>query len=732
MNTKPGIAVLVSVVCAFATGCVKDVNSPSSVPQEPAAETAPSSEPGTAGEQAGGEDSDVALPLPEVVENGKDGELIAAQDVQPEVKPEPVPVTDPNAPEEPDLKASDVKQPEYAPLTDDKWDIKLPEVELKPGDPKAERTKEVEKKLAKALADIEAGDLDFLEGHTSNRMYDQSGARRGKVKAKKASGGRGALGARAEARPAMKMAEPAAAPAMMMGDSAAGYGMGSQGAGAGGYGMGAQGAGGGGAAKIVGAPGGRPPIGADLVPVEMNTDEYSQYDPNRFINTAANPLSTFGADVDTASYAVFRRSINEGRAPRNQGLRVEEMINYFKYDYPNPKAGEPFSVTTEIAGCPWNKDTKLMLVGAKTRELNMEERPASNIVFLLDISGSMRGHDRLALIKASIISMLPKLTAQDRISIVTYSGAERFIIDGVPGDHHATIMKALTLFDADGVTNGEAGIKMAYAVAKKNYIKGGNNRIIMGTDGDLNVGISNTNELKALIEKKRASGIFLSVLGVGMGNYKDNRLEALADYGNGSYHYIDTLREGRRVLVDEFMSTVFVAAKDVKFQVDFNPGKIKGYRQIGYETRKLNAEDFADDKKDGGEVGAGHQVTILYEIVETGSAVEVPEPSSKYQKVEAVKSDEYATVKLRYKKPDGDVSTELSWPVNASSVRSTMSNNLNFASAVAATAMILNNSSFKGTATYDSILEQLKGISSLDSDEYRAEFVALVRRLKGL
>ncbi|MBQ9816179.1 MAG: von Willebrand factor type A domain-containing protein [Proteobacteria bacterium] len=711
MNTKPGIAVLVSVVCAFATGCVKDVNSPSSVPQEPAAETAPSSEPGTAGEQAGGEDSDVALPAPEVVENGKDGELIAARDVQPEAKPEPTPVTDPNAPVEPDLKASDVKQPEYAPLTDDKWDIKLPEVELKPGDPKAERTKEVEKKLAKALADIEAGDLDFLEGHTSNRMYDQSGARRGNVKVKKVSKPSGGRSTEAKSAPMMMMDASAEAPAMKAAapKAAEKYNIGR---------------------GNVFATGGI--AEADLPPTAMNTDEYSQYDPNRFINTAANPLSTFGADVDTASYGVFRRAINEGRAPRNQGLRVEEMINYFKYDYPNPKAGEPFSVTTEIAGCPWNKDTKLMLVGAKTRELNMEERPASNIVFLLDISGSMRGHDRLALIKASIISMLPKLTAQDRISIVTYSGAERFIIDGVPGDHHATIMKALTLFDADGVTNGEAGIKMAYAVAKKNYIKGGNNRIIMGTDGDLNVGISNTNELKSLIEKKRASGIFLSVLGVGMGNYKDNRLEALADYGNGSYHYIDTLREGRRVLVDEFMSTVFVAAKDVKFQVDFNPGKIKGYRQIGYETRKLNAEDFADDKKDGGEVGAGHQVTILYEIVETGSAVEVPEPSSKYQKVEAVKSDEYATVKLRYKKPDGDVSTELSWPVNASSVRSTMSNNMNFASAVAATAMILNNSPFKGTATYDSILGQLKGISSLDSDEYRAEFVALVRRLKGL
>ena len=687
---KLNIAVLIAIACAFATGCVKDVNSPSSVPQEPGTAEQPIAE-------LNNGDDNVNLPTPEFVENGQDGNVIATPEPVPEPTPEPPAPID-----------SNLSQPKYAPLDADKWDIKLPKVELTPGNPKDEKTPEVEKKLAKALADIEAGELEFLEGQRQygGAKYSSGNSQSaGAVKAAptRAKAEKLAFSDAAMAAPAMQMEAAASAPSFA--------------------------GGGGGASAKKRLP---PSVGSDLVPVEMNTDEYSQYDPNRFINAAANPLSTFGADVDTASYAVFRRSINEGRVPKNQGLRVEEMINYFKYDYPNPKAGEPFSVTTEVAGCPWNKDTKLMLVGAKTRELSQEERPASNIVFLLDISGSMYGRDRLSLIKASILSMLPKLTAQDRISIVTYSGAERFIIDGVPGDHHATIMKALSLFEASGVTNGEAGIKMAYAVAKKNYIKGGNNRIILGTDGDLNVGISSTNELKALIEKKRESGIFLSVLGVGMGNYKDNRLEALADYGNGSYHYIDTLREGRRVLVDEFMSTVFVAAKDVKFQVDFNPGKIKGYRQIGYETRKLNAEDFADDKKDGGEVGAGHQVTILYEIVENGSSVEVPEPSSKYQKVEAVKSDEYATVKLRYKKPDGDVSTELSWPVNASSVRSTMSDNLNFASAVAATAMILNNSTFKGTATYDSVLEQLKGISSLDSDEYRAEFVALVRRLKGL
>ena len=660
---------ILAVLSVLSVGCVRDVNSPSSVPQQPSENS--DVQAASENDQADPSEDQVALPQPEIVENGQDGKVATTE-------PTPLPA---------------LKPVEYAEFTPDKWDVKLPEAELKPGDLTAEQSPEVEAKLQQALKNINEGNLSFLSESARQESGPQSaqmsfgGGRGGGVKK---SAPKSAMVESAPSRPAN--AAPAAAKMQME----AGYG--------GGY-------------------------AADQMKVELKTDEYSQYDPNRFMNTMTNPLSTFGADVDTASYSVFRRAITEGRVPRNQGLRAEEMINYFKYDYPNPKAGEPFSVTTEVSACPWNNDTKLLLVGAKTRELSEAERPASNIVFLFDISGSMRGNDRLNLLKASVISMLPKLTANDRISIVTYSGRERFIIDGVPGDHHATILKALDYFDAAGSTNGQAGIQMAYAVAKKNYIKGGNNRIIMGTDGDLNVGISSATELKALIEKKRESGVFLSVLGVGMGNYKDNRLEALADYGNGSYHYIDSLREGRRVLVEEFMSTVFVVAKDVKFQVDFNPGKVKGYRQIGYETRRLNAEDFADDTKDGGEVGSGHQVTILYEIVEQGSSVEVPEPTSKYQKVEAVASDEYATVKLRYKQPDGSVSSELSWPVTSKSVMAKMSDNMSFASSVAAVSMILNNSTFKGTANYNGIIQQLESIPSVVKDEYRAEFLDLVKKL---
>ncbi|MBO4350223.1 MAG: von Willebrand factor type A domain-containing protein [Proteobacteria bacterium] len=684
MSRRIRIIALLGTISLCAMGCVKDINAPSQSPTEPTVQDQP------VAQTDNNTEPEIALPAPELDENGNPNTVVVA--------PQVVPPTPPEVPPAPVFEQ-------------DKWDVVLPRVELV-SDNKDEQDNETKEKLKKALKNIDEGNLDFL---SAGNDYD---GRRPSAPAimyniestSNAAGGAPAEMRRADAAPRAKAHKPAArksAPAMLIDAEPA----------------------------AMPAPTRSPHpviIGADMPNIEMNTDEYSQYDPHRFINTAANPLSTFGADVDTASYGVFRRYINEGRVPRNLDLRTEEMINYFKYDYPNPKADEPFSVTTEISSCPWNKDTKLFLVGAKTKDLNESERPASNIVFLLDISGSMRGRDRLNLIKAGIITMLPKLTAQDKVSIVTYSGRERFIIDGVPGDHHKTILKALDMFDASGSTNGEAGIQMAYAVAKKNFIPGGNNRIIMGTDGDLNVGISSTNELKSLIEKKREMGIFLSVLGVGSGNYKDNRLEALADYGNGNYNYIDTIREAKRVLVDEFTSTVFVAAKDVKFQIDFNPSKIKGYRQIGYETRKLNAEDFADDKKDGGEVGAGHQVTVLYEIVETGSSVDVPEPSSKYQKVENVQSNEYATVKLRYKKPDGNTSTELSWPVTSAAVTQKMSANMNFASAVAGTAMILNNSTFKGNLTYDKILEQLKDISSLDKDEYRAEFVALVRRLKGL
>ncbi|MBQ9395973.1 MAG: VWA domain-containing protein [Proteobacteria bacterium] len=469
---------------------------------------------------------------------------------------------------------------------------------------------------------------------------------------------------------------------------------------------------------------------ADFNLPELNTEEYKTYEENRFMSVSASPLSTFGADVDTASYAIFRRKLNDGRSVSDLSLRAEEMINYFHYDYPEPKSGEPFSVTTEITTCPWNEKTKLMQIGFQTHKLSKEEMPASNIVFLLDTSGSMYDEDRLPLLKSSLINMLPDMSPDDRISIVTYASDQKLLLDGAsPVSGRSDIVNALNALKAGGYTAGGRGIQMAYEVAEKNFIKGGNNRVILGTDGDLNVGLSSESELKALVEKKRESGVFLTVLGFGLGNIKDNRMESLADYGNGSYHYIDTILEARRVLVEERSQTLFVAAKDVKFQVEFNPAKIKGYRLIGYETRKLNAEDFADDKKDAGEIGAGHQVTVLYELVEASSDVEVAGVETKYQKPEVVPSDEWLTVNVRYKEPTGTESKLLSYPVGESSLRTEMSPNMSMAAAVAEVNMIANNSPSKGTSTLDSALELLKNVDIVN-DPYRAEFKSLVEKMK--
>ncbi|MBQ9395926.1 MAG: von Willebrand factor type A domain-containing protein [Proteobacteria bacterium] len=465
-------------------------------------------------------------------------------------------------------------------------------------------------------------------------------------------------------------------------------------------------------------------------PQQFNTEEFSNYDPNRFVNVHATPLSTFGADVDTASYSIFRRKVNEGRSISGISLRSEEMINYFKYDYPEPKAGEPFGVVTEISQCPWNPKTKLLQIGFQTHKLTDAEMAPSNIVFLLDVSGSMYSEDRLPLLKNALLNMLPDMFLRDRISIVTYASDQRLVLDGASAKFcRSEISDALNSLTAGGFTAGGRGIQMAYEVAEKNFIKGGNNRVILGTDGDLNVGISSTSELKAFIEKKRDTGIFLTVLGFGMGNVKDNRMEALADYGNGSYHYIDSILEARRVLVDERSQTLFVAAKDVKFQVEFNPAKIKGYRLIGYETRKLAAEDFADDTKDGGEVGAGHQVTMLYELVEEGSDVAVPEVKTKYQKQETVPSDEWLTVNVRYKEPDGNTSKLLSYPVGPAQIKTEMSENMKMAASVAAAAMIANDSPFKNGYTVKDVLALLDSMKSLKTDSERAEFRALVAKM---
>ena len=462
-----------------------------------------------------------------------------------------------------------------------------------------------------------------------------------------------------------------------------------------------------------------------------NTEEYAEFEQNRFVSVTEKPLSTFGADVDTASYSIFRRQVYNGNTSFGL-LRAEEMINYFRYDYPQPKKGEPFSITAEMTPCPWNPQTKLLRLGLATKHMAPEERPASNLVFLVDVSGSMASEDRLPLLQKALLILVDQMRPEDRISIVTYASYEKLVLDGATYKDRDAIKKAINSLSAGGSTNGEKGIQMAYEVAQRNFIKGGNNRVIMGTDGDLNVGIRSESDLKRFIEDKRKTGVFLSVFGFGQGNLKDSKMTALAKNGNGNYSYIDTIIEARKVLQTELSSTLFVAAKDVKFQVDFNPSKVKGYRLIGYESRKLNAEDFADDKKDGGEIGAGHQVTVLYEIIDSESNYPLS-TESKYQRpMQAVASDEWFTLNIRYKAPDGDTSKLLSYPTDNRIWRDKMSPDMVLASAIAQVAMIANKSDFVGTATLDSVVKQLTSVPAFQEDELKAEFVALVRRWKGL
>ena len=459
---------------------------------------------------------------------------------------------------------------------------------------------------------------------------------------------------------------------------------------------------------------------------EFNTEEYSAIVENNYRSTKAEPLSTFSADVDTASYSNLRRMIMNGFDVPEDAVRIEEMINYFHYDYPQPAAGEPFSVTTEIADCPWNKDTKLMRIGMQAEDVDMSERKPMNLVFLIDVSGSMYDADKLPLVQKSFCMLTEELTARDRISIVTYAGADRVELEGAEGTDKEEICSAIENLEAGGSTAGAAGITTAYEIAERYYIEGGNNRIILATDGDLNVGISSEAGLKSLVEEKRENGVFLSVLGFGMGNIKDNKMETLADNGNGNYSYIDSEREARKVLIEEMGGTLVTVAKDVKFQVEFNPAYIKGYRQIGYENRSLANEDFNDDTKDAGEIGAGHTVTALYEIVMNDSPMEFASSDLKYGDNEAsgTENGEYCTVSVRYKEPDGDESKLLAYPVKESAYKQEMSGDMQFASAVAAFGLLLRNSEYKGTADKAMVFSLASGNAN---DEYKSEFVDLVQ-----
>ena len=462
---------------------------------------------------------------------------------------------------------------------------------------------------------------------------------------------------------------------------------------------------------------------------EFNTDEYSHIDSNRFLSTRTSPLSTFAADVDTSSYAQVRRRILNGEEVPADSVRIEEMLNYFHYDYRQPEGDEPFGVTIEYADCPWNSKTKLLQIGLQAKQAETDSRPGHNLVFLIDTSGSMYGADRLDLVKRAFLMLLEELRPEDTVSIVTYASQDRVIIEGVPAGEKTRIMEAISELEAHGSTNGSAGIRRAYEIAEKYYVPGGVNRILLATDGDLNVGVTSEGDLVKMVEEKRKTGIGLTCLGFGMGNYKDNKMEALADYGNGNCWYIDTIHEARKALVTEGGGTFITVAKDVKIQVDFNPAKVKGYRLIGYEDRLMAAEDFANDEKDGGEIGSGHRMTALYEIVPADSDFEFGAAESRYQTAEGSTEGDMLTVSIRAKEPEGTESRLYEYPVNLDPSE-TLSDNMKFAAAVAEVGMILRESEWKGTATYETALDLLRSCSSVSGDSYKEEFLYLVNLLE--
>ncbi len=464
----------------------------------------------------------------------------------------------------------------------------------------------------------------------------------------------------------------------------------------------------------------------------VSGEEYSQFAENGFRSVSTNPLSTFSADVDTASYANVRRMIKDyGRVTDTNAVRIEEMINYFSYDYSKPDDDAPFSVTTELSSCPWNSSAQLLSVGVQGKEISSSERVPMNIVFLLDVSGSMYSEDKLPLMVEAFSMLAENLTAEDRVSIVTYAGSDAVLLEGAKGSDYKKIIKVLNSLEAGGSTNGSAGINTAYELAEKFFIEGGNNRVILATDGDLNVGVSTEAGLKSLVESKRDNGVYLSVLGFGTGNIKDNKMETLADNGNGNYSYIDSMSEARKVLVEEMNGTLFTIAKDVKFQVEFNPELVSEYRLVGYENRLMNDEDFYDDKKDAGEIGAGHTVTAMYEIIPVSAGLPL-----KYQPAETEKagssgeySDELLTVSIRYKNPDDDESNTLRFPVKSDKYTDYPSENMQFASCVAEFGMLLRESeNISSEICYDRISETLSGLDSVHEDEYKAEFAELVRK----
>jgi Ca-activated chloride channel family protein len=467
-----------------------------------------------------------------------------------------------------------------------------------------------------------------------------------------------------------------------------------------------------------------------------NTEAYTAVNENRFRSVAASPVSTFSIDVDAASYANVRRFLNQGSLPPKDAVRLEELVNYFPYSYEDHVGRHPFAVSTEVAPSPWAPSHRLVRIGLQARRVDTRELPPSNLVFLIDVSGSMLSPDKLPLVQRAFRALVHELRAEDHVAIVVYAGAAGLVLPPTSGADKATILEAIDRLEAGGSTAGGAGLRLAYDVAREHFDADGNNRIILATDGDFNVGVSSDAEMVRLVEQRREEGTFLTVLGFGSGNLKDSKMEQMADHGNGHYAYIDSFQEARKVFVQEFGGTLFTVAKDVKIQVEFNPARVRSYRLLGYENRLLAREDFADDRKDAGELGAGHAVTALYEVVPVGAEeVAIADDTLTYQQVTvrqaARHSDELMTVRVRYKDPKGSTSRLLQAPVVDRGVEQG-SEDMRFASAVAEFAMLLRDSEHKGSASWDQVLALARGARGADPQGYRGEFITLVETARTL
>ncbi|TVQ10634.1 MAG: DUF3520 domain-containing protein [Bacteroidetes bacterium] len=471
----------------------------------------------------------------------------------------------------------------------------------------------------------------------------------------------------------------------------------------------------------------------------MDTESYAAVKETGFRNVAKDPLSTFSIDVDNAAYSNVRRFINQGQLPPADAVRIEEMLNYFSYNYAEPRGRHPFAVHTELSQCPWNANSQLLHVGLKARELDKSELPPSNLVFLIDVSGSMRPDNRLPLVKTALVMLLDELRPSDKVSIVVYAGRTDLVLESTPVSEKHKILSAIAGLHASGGTAGGQALRMAYDVAERNFLKDGNNRIIMCTDGDFNVGESSLDAMEKLVSDRRRKGVYITVLGFGMGNFKDDRLEIIANKGNGNYGYIDNIQEARKLLVTEFAGTMYTLANDVKLQIEFNPARVKAYRLIGYENRRLNPEDFNNDAKDAGEMGAGHTVTALYEIIPAGSDAVFPgsiDPLKYQDNTPSVRPDrnaELLTIKARYKEGVGEKSVMFDQQVQGRPIPlARASEDFRFAAAVAEFGLLLLDSPYKGDASYENVLKLAVDAKGVDHEGYRAEFINLVRTAQNL